>query len=400
MARLDPFAAIRYDTARVDPDAVVAPPYDVISPAQRAKLAKQSPANAVYVDLPLPDDSRGLDQYENAARTFGAWLDNGIVRPDEEAGFYIYRMSFSDERGRRRQMTGLLGALGLDLEEKGEILPHEQTIPKDRLDRLSLLRSTKLNTSPIWGLSLAKGLTAACKDALDGDPAFSATDDGVVHELWPVTDNAPVAQIVALASSAQVILADGHHRYQTACTYATECREKNGGEPGPYDYVLAFVVELSEDELSIRAFHRLVNGIPPERIGELLTPWFALEPAPDGFVGFPTSSAPGVIGLLSSEGFSLLHPLPALHEATDDDLDSGRLMFVLSTFPSHELSYEPEWDQATAAVKKGLAQAAFFLRPVPVQKIEAVAETGRLMAPKSTYFHPKPRTGMAFRSLS
>jgi uncharacterized protein (DUF1015 family) len=276
-------------------------------------------------------------------------------------------------------------------------------MPKDRLDRLSLLRSMRVNTSPIWGLSLAKGLTTACKEALasSGDPAFGATDDdGVVHELWPVTNEAQIAEIVGLAAGAPVLLADGHHRYQTACNYAEECRAKNGGAPGPYDHVLAFVVELSEDELSIRAFHRLVKGVPADRLDELISPWFRIEAAPDGPDDVPVGSAPGVIGLLTSEGFKLLHPLAALEQAAEDDLDSSRLIVLLGTLPEHELTYEPGWDEAAAAVREGRADAAFFLRSVPVEKIETVAETGRLMPPKSTYFHPKPRTGMAFRSIS
>ena len=402
MARLDPFAAIRYEIARVDPNAVIAPPYDVVSPAERAVLAKRSPYNAIHIDLPVPDESRGLDAYENATRTFSAWIDSAVVRHDKDAAFYVYRMTFHDERGRRQEMTGLLCALGLDLDGRGEVLPHEQTIPKDREDRLSLLHSTRLNTSPIWGLSLAQGLTAACRAALSqaGPPQWRAVDDaGVAHELWVITEEARIAEITALGASAQVLIADGHHRYQTACSYATECRARNGNQPGPYDFVLAFVVELSEDELSIRAFHRLVKGVPADRLAQVLERWFRIEAAPEDLVALPATSSPGVIGLLTREGYKLLYPLAALSKASEDDLDSSRLMVVLNDLRPNELSYEPGWHEATLAVRSGRADAAFLLRPVPVAKIEAVAETGRLMAPKSTYFHPKPRTGMAFRSL-
>jgi uncharacterized protein (DUF1015 family) len=402
MARLDPFAAIRYDATRVDPDDVVAPPYDVVGPAERAELAAKSPYNAIAIDLPVADQDRGLDQYENAARIFGSWLENGVVRQDTVPGFYVYRMTFHDEHGQRRLMTGLLGALGLDLDRAGEIMPHEQTMPKDRQDRLSLLRSARLNTSPIWGLSLAKGLTSACRDALGqaGESKWRATDRaGVVHELWPVTDEGHTAAISKLAASAKVLLADGHHRYQTACTYALESRATNGNLPGPYDLVLALVVELSEEELSIRAIHRLLEGVPSERLSELLAPWYRTEPAPEDLVGLPATSTPGVTGLLTRDGYKLLYPLPALDEAAPDDLDSSRLMVALNSLPEHELTYEPDWHQAAVAVHGGRADAAFFLNPVPVAKIENVADGGRLMPPKSTFFYPKPRTGMAFRSL-
>ena len=300
-------------------------------------------------------------------------------------------------------MTGLLGALGLDLEGTGEVMPHEETLPKDKADRLALLRSTRLNTSPIWGLSLAKGFTAACREALSqaGAPLWRATDDdGVVHEIWPVTDKGHLTELAGLVAGAKVLLADGHHRYQTACTYAAESRAKNGNLSGPYDLVLAFVVELSEDEISIRALHRLLRGVPPERLTELLAPWYRTEPAPQDLVAMPATSAPGMICLLTRDGYKLLRPRPVLEEAAGDDLDSSRLRVALAGLPDHELTYEARWHEAAAAVRDGRADAAFFLRPVPVRKIEDVAYGGRLMPPKTTYFYPKPLTGMAFRSLS
>ena len=402
MARLEPFAAVRYDPARVDPDAVVSPPYDVVGRAERARLAARSPYNAIHVELPVRDQSEGLDQYENAARIFRGWLDAGIVRPDALEAFYLYRMTFHDERGHLRVTTGLLGALGLDLHGAGQVLAHEQTIPKDRMDRLSLLRSTRLNTSPIWVLSLAKGLTSACREALSqaGKTSWRTTDAaGVVHEIWPMTDERRVAEITALGASAPVLIADGHHRYETACTYATECRMRNGDRPGPYDLALAFVVELSEEELSITAIHRLVRGISPDHLEDMLAPFFRIEPAPEDLVALPATAVPGVIGLFTNNGFKLLHPLPVLEQAVEDDLDASRLKLALDSLPDHELTYEPGWHEATAAVREGREDAAFLLRPVTVARIERVAYDGRRMAPKSTFFQPKPRTGMAYRSL-
>ena len=402
MARLEPFAAVRYDPARVDPDAVVSPPYDVVGRAERARLAARSPYNAIHVELPVRDQSEGLDQYENAARIFRGWLDAGIVRPDALEAFYLYRMTFHDERGHLRVTTGLLGALGLDLHGAGQVLAHEQTIPKDRMDRLSLLRSTRLNTSPIWVLSLAKGLTSACREALSqaGKTSWRTTDAaGVVHEIWPMTDERRVAEITALGASAPVLIADGHHRYETACTYATECRMRNGDRPGPYDLALAFVVELSEEELSIRAIHRLLRGISPDHLEDMLAPFFRIEPAPEDLVALPATAVPGVIGLFTHNGLKLLHPLPVLEQAVEDDLDASRLKLALDSLPDHELTYEPGWHEATAAVREGREDAAFLLRPVTVARIERVAYDGRRMAPKSTFFQPKPRTGMAYRSL-
>jgi len=402
MARFEAFAATRYEPGRVDPDDVVSPPYDVVGPAERAELAAKSPYNAIHVELPVPDESAGLDRYENAARIFSGWLEQGVVRRDATPALYLYRMTFHDEHGRGRVTLGVLGALGLDPDGTGQVLPHEQTIPKDRTDRLSLLRSTRLNTSPIWGLSLAEGLTSLLHEALSsaGGTDWRTTDSaGVVHELWPISDQQRVAAVVDLAAAAPVLIADGHHRYETACIYAAECRARNGGRPGPHDLVLAFVVELSEEDLSIRPIHRLVKGVPPEDLPDLLAPFFRIEPAPQDMVGLPATTPGGVIGLATKDGFFLLHPLPALEEAAEDDLDSSRLKAALAALGDHELVYQPGWHQAVAAVREGRSDAAFLLRPVPVTKIEGVAYGGRRMPPKSTFFEPKPRTGMAFRSL-
>jgi uncharacterized protein (DUF1015 family) len=222
---------------------------------------------------------------------------------------------------------------------------------------------------------------------------------GVVHSLWPLGDRSRVAQIEALASTAPVLIADGHHRYETACIYAEEVRKSNGDRPGPHDLVMAFIVELSEEELSIRAIHRLVRGVPAGRLTELLSSLFRVEPAPDDLVALPATTAPGVVGLATPEGFWLLYPLPAVYEAAEDDLDSARLAVALAALGDVEVSYQPGWHQAIAAVREGRADAAFLLRPVAVAKIESVAHGGRRMPPKSTFFEPKPRTGMAFRPL-
>jgi len=402
MARLEPFAAVRYDSARLQADDVVSPPYDVVGPAERARLAARSPYNAIHIELPVPDEPAGLDRYEHAARIFAGWLVDGGVHRDTKPGFYLYRMTFRDERNEPRDTTGLLGALGLDPDRTGQVLPHEQTIPKDRNDRLSLLRSTRLNTSPIWGLSLARGLTSLCNAGVRsaGTSDWRATDAaGVIHELWPLSDERSVAEIVELAATAPVLIADGHHRYETACAYAAECRASNGDAAGPHDLLLAFVVELTEEELSIRAIHRLVTGVGSERMLELLTPFFRIEPGPPDLAAVPSTAPEGVIGLALRDGFRLLHPLPPLDDAADDDLDSSRLKVVLAALGDHELTYQPGWAQAVGAVREGRADAAFLLRPVPVSKIERVAEGGRRMPPKTTFFEPKPRTGMAFRSL-
>jgi uncharacterized protein (DUF1015 family) len=403
MARLEPFNGIRYDPERVEAASVLAPPYDVVGPAERKSLAARSPYNAIHVELPLPDPAAGLDRYAHAAALLEAWAAKGVLRRNPVRAFYLYRMRFVDEDGRPRVTTGLLGALGLDPGETGEVLPHEQTISKDKHDRLSLLRACRTNLSPIWGLSLAAGLGAACQDAIarSTQPPFAATDDdGVLHECWPVAEPGLLEWITRRTMSAPVLIADGHHRYATACEYAAETRAENGDRPGGHDLVLAFMVELAEEELSVRAIHRLVSGIDPDELAAILEPWFTLEPAPsDRSEIIAAMAARGALGMLTVSGDWLLVPTEALVAAGCDDLDSTRLKVALDAMPSHELTYRPGWREAAAAVDAGSATAAFLLKPVTIPQIERLAHDGRRMEPKSTYFHPKPRTGMVFRPL-
>ena len=162
-----------------------------------------------------------------------------------------------------RATTGVIGALGLaEPGAESDILPHEQTLPKPKSDRLDLLRATRANLSPIWGLSMAPGVTATF-DPTDDDPVADAyDDDGVRHQLWVLSDPDAVAAVGEAVARAPVVLADGHHRYETARAYQAECRAANGGRPGPHDLVMALVVELAEDQLTVGAIQRTVSGLP------------------------------------------------------------------------------------------------------------------------------------------
>ena len=262
MPRFEPFAGLRYAPG-VDLDAVIAPPYDVVSPGERVALAARSPHNAIHVELPEDNPGMGRDRYQQAAWLFELWLREGVLVPEGEPAFYGYRMSHRDAQGQPTQTTGVVGALGLSPPGQGDVLPHERTMAKDKADRLNLLRACRANTSPVWAPSLASGLGPLVP--APAGAALHATDDqGVLHELWPVTDPAAVAAISDSVASDVVVIADGHHRFETALAYQEERRAANGGAPGPYDLVMALVVELSPDQLSVRPIHRLLAGLPPD----------------------------------------------------------------------------------------------------------------------------------------
>jgi uncharacterized protein (DUF1015 family) len=393
--RFEPFPGIRYDLTRVALGDVVSPPYDVIDERQRAELAGRSPYNAVRVDLPV--DEGGEDRYEVARRLFSRWQADGVLVRDRRPTFTVYRMSYADDAGVDRHTTGVIGALALS-PPGGDILPHERTTPKARSDRLELLRACRANLSAIWGLSLAKGLTDLLP--VDAEPVADVDDgEGVRHTMW-IVDDPGVSDAIADAVAAQpVVIADGHHRYETSLAYRSE-RERSEGQAGGAAATLAFVVELVEDELTVRAIHRLLNGLPPGfDLVPALGPWF--EPAGPPPAGMPLTAAMSEAGALCAvlpTGEVLLRPRSdALAEARD--LDSARLDVALAALPTHDVTFQHGPENVRRAVAAGEAQAGVLLRPANVAQIEATAHGGERMPPKTTFFHPKPKTGLVFRDL-
>ncbi|MBA2280514.1 MAG: DUF1015 domain-containing protein, partial [Acidimicrobiia bacterium] len=384
---------------------VTAPPYDVIDGAERAALAAAHPANAVHVDCPVGDLGTGgsgagtesADPYADAGATFQAWLVAGDLVADPAPSFTLYRMSFADETGRARSTTGVIGALGLEPPGQGDVLPHERTTPKAKSDRLDLLRAARANLSPVWGLSLAEGLSALLEPA--GPPLAEWNDpDFVTHAAWRVDDPDAVAAIRAAVASAPVVIADGHHRYQTCLDYQAEV---GATVPGA-DATLCLVVELVESQLTVQPIHRLLTGLPAGfDVLEALAPTFDVIEAgpPPGPEVLERMAADGALLLVLPGGSWLLHPRA---EALADvpDLDSSRLDAALEGFPEHGLAYQHGVAQVVDAVESGRADAGFLLRPVTVAQIADVAHARDRMPPKTTFFWPKPRTGVVFRSLA
>jgi uncharacterized protein (DUF1015 family) len=377
-------------------DDVVCPPYDVISDAERLALEARSPSNIVRLEL--PHDDGGGDRYQRAAGLLDAWRDGGILRRDPEPAFYGYRMSYRDPAGHASQTLGILGALGLEPPGTG-ILPHEETTPKAKTDRLELIRATRANLSPIWGLSPASGWTALC--APPGHPADHAVDpERVRHELWPITDADQVGAVRAAIESEPILIADGHHRFETALTYRKE-RAAAGAATPDEDFVLALVVELAEEHLTVQAIHRLIDGLPAGfDLPTALEPWFDVTPTESADRTIITRMADaGALAVLTRGGAWLARPRAAVVEAARHDLDSSRLDVALAALPEHKLVYQHGWDHAAAAVATGQADAAVLLRPATVTQIGAISRGGVRMPPKTTFFWPKPRTGMVVREL-
>ena len=365
--RFSPLPGIRY--AVDDLAAVTAPPYDVIDDDQRATLVDRHPHNVVRIDLPRDGD----DPYADAGARFRSWLADGVLTVDDPS-LYLYRMGFGDDR----QTLGVIGALGLEPPGEGDVLPHEHTTPKAKSDRLDLLRATRANLSPVWGLSLASGLSKLLDPAAATPLGRWQDADGVTHELWRLTDDDIITRITETVASAPVVIADGHHRYETCLAFAKERPELAGATA-----TLCFVVELAPDQLTVQPIHRLLRGVVASELETALASEYELDAA-----------EPTGLAVVTSGG---ARPLRRLQDG--DEIDSVVLDRALAQLPPHELTFQHAVDKVERAVRSGAADAGILLRPVTVDQITAYARAREKMPPKSTFFWPKPRTGTVFRSL-
>lgn len=397
MPAFSPFAGIRFDPQHASLADLTAPPYDVIDDAGRARFAARHPHNAVHIDLPV--DTDGIDRYQVACDLVHRWQDEGVLVREPAPVFYGYRMSFTDPAGRHRHTTGVIGELVLSRPGEGDILPHEHTTPKAKSDRLEMLRSCRMNLSCIWGLTPAEGLTALVGAPGPEDPTWT-DDEGVEHSLWVIDDPDTIAAISAAVGGHPVVIADGHHRYETSVAYRDERRESDGGDAGAAEATMVFVVELVADELTVRPIHRLVDGLAPGTdLAATLDPWFSVEDE----VALDESTVDrmvesGTLVLVEPGRARRLRPRPGAFEGIRD-LDSSRVDAALAGLPGHELRYQHGVAEVAAAVADGSAQAGILVRPATVEAISATADGGERMPPKTTFFHPKPRTGQVFRSL-
>lgn len=393
--RFEPFPALRYAPG-VDWDKVIAPPYDVLSDADLDRLSGLDRRNIVHVDVPRERD--GADRYDAAAEVLRQWIADGVLVRDDEPSFTLYRMAFVDAAGRERDIVGVLGALEVVDEGAGEVLPHERTTPKASTDRLDLTRATRANLSPVWGLSLAEGLTSLLVEP--GEPIGSVTFDGVTHTVERVTDPSRVAAISALVWSDDVLIADGHHRYGVARIYRDEVRAETGSEETSAELTLAFVNELVAEQLSVEAIHRVYRDIDRESLVAALGTGFDLEPA--GAVSADTLAAmesQGRLCLVDRDGSGTwLVPKPGAFDGVRA-LDGAWLEHVLDGSGA-SVTYQHGLDELLELLDgDGSITAAVMIRPVSVAEIERTAREGVLMPPKSTFFTPKLRTGLVLRPL-
>jgi uncharacterized protein (DUF1015 family) len=367
MADFRPFRAVRYSETL---DPVVAPPYDVLNDEQVAAYRARSPHNVVRLTRPGQD-------YEGSARLFRGWLEEGVLREDEGPALYVHETAFD---GRRRR--DLIGALRLQPYEDRVVLPHERTHRGPKEDRLALFRATGTSYEPLW--FLAEGVADLLDAAPDGE-AECFTFEGEQHRIRRIDDEAWTGSVTRALSERPVLIADGHHRYETTLAYS---QELGGPADAASRYTLALLTDLSDPGLVVLPTHRLLKagvavsgGLPAGSLDEMLRAIRGKVAA-----GYYRD---GSFQVLPLEGEV---PVFELHRQVIDNILGKRRA-------EDYLAYTRDPEEAVRWVDEGRGVAAFFLDTPDMAAVLRVAREGTTMPQKTTYFHPKPPSGMAFHRL-
>jgi uncharacterized protein (DUF1015 family) len=377
VARIRPFRAVRYDERRAGPlGSLLALPYDVIGPEQRERYLAASPYNVVRLILP--------DSCEEAARLFAEWRREGILVEEDENAVWWLRQEYEGPDGVARTRQGVVVSLRLEPYSTGVVRPHERTHAGPKATQLDLLRATHASLSPILLLydDPSAGARRALESLVDGEPLLSAQDGPSTNSAWRITDPEAIAAARDALADQRLVIADGHHRYETALAFHEEQGTEQSG------WTMAVLVNTHGEGLTIYPTHRVVGRAP-----EL----------DNGFRVTPVSGGPQE-ALAALERVDHEHPAfvlyrggeAALVEAPGEhSLDAA----ALERLRLEQVTYTPRTDEAVALVDSGRAEAAFLLRPPTIEQVEAVAEAGETMPQKSTYFYPKLFSGLLFHPV-
>jgi len=428
MVDIAPLKPLRYAPETLE--RVVAPPYDVIDAALRARLADRDPHNVVHVDLPEGD---GDSRYENARARFAAWQEEGVLTRDEAPAYYRYSQRFDPPGGgapvTRKGFFALVRALPY---ASRTVLPHERTLNGPKQDRILLSRTTRAMLSPQFMLySDPAGELDADLDS--GTPyAHFRTDDGVEHELARISDPARVGRITAALGRGSLLIADGHHRYETAVSLAEEFdaeARRRGTTPSEHAeqrFTFALLSNGDDPNLVVFATHRLVHSLAemdPEALLARAREWFTVRSIPGGLdpvlralqaerrpaLGVMLKGREGALLTLREDRDLSTHPVvgkrpEVLRQTAVALLHDALLEDILGITPAAQaaktnLRYVQDPRAGADEIEAGTAQALFLMNPTPVATVRRVAESGEVMPQKSTFFYPKVPSGLFFHTL-
>jgi uncharacterized protein (DUF1015 family) len=439
MAEIQPFRGLRYNTQRIKLEEVITEPYDRITPAMQEDYYRRNPYNVVRIILGKDDDPEHSekDKYQRAKIYLEEWEKQGLLVRDDQDSLYLYEQEFQ-VRGEKKKRAGLIARVKLEEFSSRKILPHEKTFPKHKIDRLNLLRATNTNTGQIFLLykddqnTVSQAIERARQNAELG--AEARDEANFLHRLWIIKEKELIQMIKEAMADKVLIIADGHHRYETSLNYQKEVlenmKEVKGDEP--FNYIMMSLFKIEDPGLVILPTYRLVKGLDKlseEKLRNLLLPYFEISE-----VGWPDASDESkleetqnkvVIGshsfaayisqfqkffIFSLKSEDLLDreitearsaewkrlDVAILHSLIIDKLDA------LSSEPfslESNVSYIRDLDQGINKVRQGEFQMIFLLKPVSLQQIREVVENGELMPQKSTDFFPKLKSGLVMNPL-
>jgi uncharacterized protein (DUF1015 family) len=434
LASLRPFQGVLYDPQRVDLSRVVAPPYDVISPADQRRYYEQDPHNVVRLIAGnvSPSDTPQDNKYTRAAAFFREWLADGILRREASPRLYIYRHQFVDPiSGNSRSRLGIMGVVELEPFGRG-VLPHEQTHARAKADRLSLTRAVIANLSPVFALydDPQSAVGPIIAPALKDPPRLSIKgEDGDHHTIWSLEGDQRFAQLAEVFSTSTLYIADGHHRYETALNFRNYQRQQHPEAPpdAAFNYVLMLLVDVGDPGLTILPTHRILHDldrfdatellhrlserhrvIPRATRADLLAAM--QEPTLQHRIGIALSMVPSPSG--GGQGGGSCYTVDIERPDATDPVSRLDVSVVHEEILQRELGLTPaELEEeryltysrdvavVLSRVDTGAAQAGFLLRPPAVRDVVEVARAGQVMPQKSTYFFPKPASGIVFNPL-
>jgi uncharacterized protein (DUF1015 family) len=388
-----PFTGLLYDPNVVGSlDAVTAPPYDIISPIDQDRYYRSSPYNVVRLILGKPEagDHERHNEYTRASSYLRAWREEGALRPTDRPAYFPYEQRFHDS-GVERTVRGLVAEVEIEPSD-GSILAHERTMPGPLEDRLRLIREVRANLSPVY--AVAGGPLPPVSEylarAMEASAHLDMTDQaGTRHRLWvgPSDEGA----VAAALRRDRLLIADGHHRYSVAVAYRSEMRSAMGSERGPWDAMMMLIVDGAMEDPPVLPIHRVALAPPPpepdpgERVRDLAEVLASLH---DDELTY---------GTVRLEDGEVVHRVARLDG--DPPTVCALHAAVLDRDPQLPLRFVPDAVAAEEAVTEDGAPVAFLLPPTRVDRVRDVVERGGVLPQKSTYFWPKPRTGMVLRPL-
>jgi len=431
MAEIAPFRGILYDTKKAgDPAKLLAPPYDVISPEERAKLAALDAHNCVRLILP---DGDGDAKYAHAAQLLREWLDEGVLRRDDAPALYRYHQTFTAE-GRTTTRKGFICRIRLHRFDEGVVLPHERTLAGPKADRLKLKRATRCHLSQVFGLyeDPARKTDAPFEAVEAGAPALEGTTtDGVTQKLWRLTDAAAQREVIRLVADQKVYIADGHHRYETMLALREELRQEATSPRSSIEYGTIFLANMDDPGLLVFPTHRVVHGLAGfdrQRVLEQAKAFFTVEEvaAADAAPSATTIRRGLAEKGLSAPTFAMATGAGLAYLTLRKDVDLERVPSLkgppvlrrLDVTLLHalvieqilgidraaqekqtNLRYVKDTSKALDEARAAGVQAVFLMNPTKVHEVRDVADAGEVMPQKSTFFYPKLASGLVLNPL-